>query len=78
VKPSDRYQKIVEWSQKDDCYVGTCPGLMLGGVHGPNKAKVRRELCQAFREWIRIREEDEKFDRFVSLAARGILKRTEW
>ena len=34
MKASDRYLKIVEWSDEDGCYVGTCPGLMLGGVHG--------------------------------------------
>jgi predicted HicB family RNase H-like nuclease len=58
MKPSDRYLKIVEWSQEDGCYVGTCPGLMLGGVHGPNEAKVYRELCQVVEEVIRIYEED--------------------
>ena len=34
MKPSDRYLKIVEWSDEDGCCVGTCPGLMLGGVQG--------------------------------------------
>jgi predicted HicB family RNase H-like nuclease len=58
MKPSDRYLKIVEWSQEDGCYVGTCPGLMLGGVHGPDETKVYRELCQVVEEWIRIYEED--------------------
>ena len=78
MKSSDQYLKIVEWSQEDGCYVGTCPELMLGGIHGPNKAKVYRELCQAVEEWIRIHKEDENLDRFVSLAARRVLKRTEW
>jgi predicted HicB family RNase H-like nuclease len=58
MKPSDRYLKIVEWSQEDGCYVGTCPGLMYGGVHGPNEAKVYLELCEAVEECIRILEED--------------------
>ncbi|MDA0838851.1 MAG: toxin-antitoxin system HicB family antitoxin [Planctomycetota bacterium] len=58
MKPSDRYLKIVEWSAEDECYVGTCPGLMLGGVHGLNEAKVYAELCQAVDEWVRIHEED--------------------
>lgn len=26
MKKSDRYLKIVEWSEEDQCYVGTCPG----------------------------------------------------
>ena len=58
MKPSDRYLKIIEWSEEDRCYVGTCPGLMLGGVHGDDEAKVYRELCKVVDEWIRIYEED--------------------
>jgi len=45
MKPSDNYLKIVQWSQEDDCYVGTCPGLIRGGVHGADEAEVNRELC---------------------------------
>lgn len=55
---SDRYLKIVEWSEEDGCYVGTCPGLMLGGIHGDDEAKVYRELCQAVEEWIEIYRQD--------------------
>ncbi len=58
MKPSDRYLKIVEWSNEDHCYVGTCPGLMLGGIHGDNEIHVYKELCQAVEEWIKIYEED--------------------
>ena len=60
MKPSDRYLKLVEWSTKDRCYVGTCPGLMLGGVHGDDEAKVYAELCQTVEEWIAICEADGK------------------
>lgn len=58
MKASDQYLKIVEWSEEDQCYVGTCPGLMLGGVHGDNETKVYKELCQAVEEWIEIYQED--------------------
>lgn len=58
MKASDRYLKIVEWSEEDGCYVGTCPGLMLGGVHGDDETKVYRELCQAVDEWIEICRRD--------------------
>jgi predicted HicB family RNase H-like nuclease len=58
MRPSDRYLKLVEWSDEDECYVGTCPGLMLGGIHGGDEAKVYKELCQAVDEWIRIHEQD--------------------
>ena len=58
MKSSDRYLKIVEWSEEDGCYVGTCPGLMLGGVHGDDEARVYAELCQTVGEWIAIHEQD--------------------
>jgi predicted RNase H-like HicB family nuclease len=54
MKPSDRYLKIVEWSEEDGCYVGTCPGLMLGGIHGDDEAAVYAELCEAVEEWIQV------------------------
>ena len=58
MKASDQYLKIVEWSEEDQCYVGSCPGLMLGGIHGINEAKVYEELCQAVDEWIRLYQKD--------------------
>ena len=58
MKASDRYLKIVEWSEEDGCYVGTCPGLMLGGIHGDKETEVYRELCQAVDEWIDICRRD--------------------
>lgn len=58
MRTSDRYLKIVEWSEEDQCYVGTCPGLMLGGVHGADEVEVYRELCQAAEEWIAVHGED--------------------
>jgi hypothetical protein len=58
MKKSDRYLKIVEWSEKDRCYVGRAPGLMLGGVHGNNEVKVYEELCHVIEEWIKIYEKD--------------------
>lgn len=58
MKTSNRYVKIVEWSEEDQCYVGTCPGLMLGGIHGDDEVKVYKELTQAVGEWIEIYERD--------------------
>lgn len=58
MKVSNQYLKIVEWSEEDQCYVGTCPGLMLGGIHGDDEAEVYKELCQAVEEWIEIYQED--------------------
>ena len=58
MKASDQYLKIVEWSGEDQCYVGSCPGLMRGGIHGDDEAQVYKELCVAVEEWIAIHRED--------------------
>ena len=49
-----RYAKFVEWSDEDDCFIGRCPELMLGGVHGGEEAAVYAELCQAVEETIAL------------------------
>ncbi len=58
MKTSDRYLKIVEWSEADGCYVGRAPGLAFGGVHGENEAKVYAELCEVVDEWIAVADRD--------------------
>lgn len=58
MKTADQYLKIVEWSDEDGCYVGRCPGLFHGGVHGPDEAKVYRELCDVVDEWVALCHED--------------------
>ena len=54
----DKYLKIVEWSEEDQCYIGRCPDLMFGGVHGADEKKVYSELCDAIEEWVSIYKED--------------------
>lgn len=29
-----RYVRIVEWSDEDECFIGSCPELFYGGCHG--------------------------------------------
>jgi predicted HicB family RNase H-like nuclease len=58
MKETDRYLKVVEWSEEDGCYVGRCPGLMLGGVHGKDEKAVYRELCEAAEEVVEIHLKD--------------------
>jgi predicted HicB family RNase H-like nuclease len=60
MKNADKYLKIVEWSEEDRCYVGTCPGLLQGGVHGKDEAKVYAELCQAVEEALDLYRQDKK------------------
>ena len=45
MKVSARYVKIVEWSDEDGCYVGSCLGLLLGGCHGADERELFAELC---------------------------------
>ena len=59
MKRSDHYLKIVEWSEEDGCYVGRCPGLMLGGVHGPDEVQVYQELAEVVEEWLKIHEDEQ-------------------
>lgn len=50
MKDSARYVKIVEWSDDDQCYVGSSPGLIYGGCHGDDEKQVFDELCQIVEE----------------------------
>jgi hypothetical protein len=29
-----KYTKFVEWSDEDNCFIGSCPQLMYGGSYG--------------------------------------------
>ncbi len=53
-----RYAKFVEWSDEDKRFIGRCPELMLGGVHGKDEAKVYGELCDTVEEWIELLHTD--------------------
>ena len=52
MKDSARYAKIVEWSEEDQCYVGSSPGLIYGGCHGQDEKAVFDELCHVVEEAI--------------------------
>ena len=46
MKERDRYLKIVEWSDQDQCYIGSVTGWIGKCRHGDNQEKVYRKLCQ--------------------------------
>lgn len=54
MKDSARYAKIVEWSEEDQCYVGSSPGLIYGGCHGDDEKAVFAELCSIVEEAIAL------------------------
>ena len=60
MKESARYVKIVEWSEADQCYVGSSPGLVYGGCHGVNERAVFDELCRIVEEAIALYKADGK------------------
>lgn len=60
MKDSARYVKVVEWSEEDGCYVGSCPGLLYGGCHGDDERAVFAELCVIVEETIELYRADGK------------------
>ena len=60
MKQSARYVKIVEWSEEDNCFVGSCPGLLYGGCHGDRELEVFEQLCTAVDEAIELYKRDGK------------------
>ena len=60
MKDSARYVKIVEWSDEDQCYVGSSPGLIYAGCHGHDEKGVFDELCRIVEEAIALYKADGK------------------
>ena len=44
MRPSDRYHKWIEWSERDDTYLGRCPDVITG-IHGSDPIRLYDELC---------------------------------
>jgi predicted RNase H-like HicB family nuclease len=55
---ADQYEKIVYWSDEDQCFIGMCPELFGGGVHGDSAEEVFKELLVTVNEWVAIFEKD--------------------
>ena len=53
----DRYVKVVEWSDDDNCFIGSCPELFYGGCHGDDAKQGFAELCELVDEAIETLEE---------------------
>lgn len=57
-KPADyvviarRYLKLVEWSDKDGCFVGSAPPLIGPCCHGRTEAEVMAQLTVIVEEWV--------------------------
>ena len=55
-----RYVKIVEWSDDDQCFVGSCPGLFYRGCHGKDEKLVFAELCRIVEKTVRLYEAESR------------------
>jgi len=60
VKQADRYVKLVEWSDQDQCFIGSCPELLYGGCHGEDPRAVFDELCEIVEETVELYQQDGK------------------
>ena len=60
MKDSARYAKVVEWSEEDQCYVGSAPGPIYGGCHGDDERQVFAELCRIVEDAIQLYRSDGK------------------
>jgi predicted RNase H-like HicB family nuclease len=56
----DKYLKLVEWSDEDGCFIGSCPELFFGGCHGSDAKAVFSELCEIVAETVGLYERDGK------------------
>ena len=55
-----KYLKIIEWSDVDQCFIGSCPELFYGGCHGNDERQVFNELCEIIDEMVELYKEDGK------------------
>jgi predicted RNase H-like HicB family nuclease len=60
MEESARYVKIVEWSEQDQVFVGSCPGLIYGGCHGKDEQAVFAELCDIVDEIVELYKKEGK------------------
>ncbi len=56
----DKYVKLVEWSEQDQCFIGSCPELFYGGCHGDDPKGVFDELCRIVDEIVELYGQDGK------------------
>lgn len=56
----DKYVKLVEWSEEDGCFIGSCPELFYGGCHGDDPRAVFDELCQIVEEMVELYQQEGK------------------
>lgn len=59
MRPSDRYHKWIEWSDRDAVYLGRCPDVITG-IHGSDPVRLYDELCTVVDEVLKELERSER------------------
>lgn len=54
MRERDKYLKLVEWSEEDNCYIGSVPGWIGQCCHGDDEAAVFKQVGIILDEWIDI------------------------
>lgn len=54
------YTRIIRWSDEDNCFIGECPELLIGGVHGKDELSVHKALSQVIEEAVEILLKDSR------------------
>lgn len=49
-----RYLKLVEWSERDGCFVGSAPPIVGPCCHGHTEVEVMVQLSTIVEEWVEI------------------------
>lgn len=51
-KASRQYVKLVEWSEEDQCFIGSAPPLIGQSCHGATEAQVLTQLNRIVEKWV--------------------------
>jgi predicted HicB family RNase H-like nuclease len=60
MKQAKHYLKLVEWSEEDQCYLGSSPGFLGPCCHGKDETKVYKQLGQIIEDWIERYKKENK------------------
>lgn len=47
---------VVEWSEEDHLFIGSCPGIIGPCCHGTDRREVLRQLIQIVNDWLEDEE----------------------
>lgn len=58
-KSALEYPLIVKWSEEDQAFIGSCPGIIGPCCHGQDRGHVLRQLVQIVNDWLADEEATE-------------------